>query len=47
MTYALVLCGMKPEIISKYNLIMGYISAISEDFAVYLFSFLLFGVVIG
>lgn len=46
MTYALVFSGVKPDLITKYNAIMGYIAAVTEDFALYLFSFLLFHAVV-
>lgn len=44
-TYALVLSGVKPELITKYNKVMGYFAALAEDFAVYLFSFLIFNAI--
>ncbi|KAK7484690.1 hypothetical protein BaRGS_00024098 [Batillaria attramentaria] len=44
---ALILSGVKPDIISSYNQIMGYITAVSEDFALYLFSFLVFHAFMG
>ncbi|XP_076459514.1 uncharacterized protein LOC143292807 [Babylonia areolata] len=40
MMYALVFSGVKQELIVKFNTIMGYISAATEDFALFMFSFL-------
>ena len=47
MTYALALSGIKPDLITKYNAVMGYVTALTEDFALYLFSFLLFHAVLA
>ncbi|XP_050390132.2 uncharacterized protein LOC126809546 [Patella vulgata] len=44
---ALVLCGIKPELIATYNQIMGYVNAIVEDFATYLFAFLICNIFMG
>ncbi|KAK6187835.1 hypothetical protein SNE40_005772 [Patella caerulea] len=44
---ALVLCGIKPELIATYNQIMGYMNAIVEDFATYLFAFLICNIFMG
>ncbi|KAL5018006.1 hypothetical protein ScPMuIL_003728 [Solemya velum] len=41
MATALMLCGIKPDIINYYNQIMGYFSAVTEDLALYIFTFLL------
>ncbi|XP_069124415.1 guided entry of tail-anchored proteins factor CAMLG-like [Argopecten irradians] len=39
MSSALMLCGLKPEVITTYNKIMGNIAGIYEDFSIYLFAF--------
>ncbi|XP_033747941.1 uncharacterized protein LOC117332957 [Pecten maximus] len=39
MSSALMLCGLKPEVIATYNKIMGNVAGIYEDFSVYLFAF--------
>ncbi|XP_021344568.1 uncharacterized protein LOC110444523 [Mizuhopecten yessoensis] len=36
---ALMLCGLKPELIITYNKIMGNIAAVYEDFSIYLCAF--------
>ena len=37
----LMLCGIKPDILLMYNKIMGYVTAASEDFAMFFFAFLM------
>ncbi|ESP04633.1 hypothetical protein LOTGIDRAFT_237287 [Lottia gigantea] len=44
---ALMLCGIKPDVIKLYNRVMSYISAISEDCAIYLFTFVLCNIVMA
>ncbi|XP_046340006.2 guided entry of tail-anchored proteins factor CAMLG-like [Haliotis rufescens] len=41
MSGALVLSGIKPEFVAIYNRTMGYFTAVTEDFALYLFTFLI------
>lgn len=41
MVTALMLCGIKSDVINYYNQIMGYFSAVTEDLALFIFTFLL------
>ncbi|XP_067673800.1 guided entry of tail-anchored proteins factor CAMLG-like [Haliotis asinina] len=41
MSGALVLSGIKPEFVAIFNRTMGYFTAVTEDFALYLFTFLI------
>ncbi|XP_046553557.1 guided entry of tail-anchored proteins factor CAMLG-like [Haliotis rubra] len=41
MSGALVLSGIKPEFVAVFNRTMGYFTAVTEDFALYLFTFLI------
>ncbi|XP_060561954.1 uncharacterized protein LOC132721638 [Ruditapes philippinarum] len=37
----LMLCGIKPAILQTYNKLMGYMTAASEDFALFFFAFMM------
>ncbi|GFO28627.1 calcium signal-modulating cyclophilin ligand [Plakobranchus ocellatus] len=41
MSAALMLCGIKPELMGVYNNIMGYVTMLASDFGIYFFSFLI------
>ncbi|KAK3592824.1 hypothetical protein CHS0354_019052 [Potamilus streckersoni] len=43
----LVLCGLRQDVIETYTKIMGYFSAIAEDFAIFLFSFLMSNIIVS
>ncbi|KAH3861747.1 uncharacterized protein LOC127866041 [Dreissena polymorpha] len=43
----LMLCGIKPEVVHLYNQIMGYLTAASEDFAMFFFAFLMANIFIA
>ncbi|WAQ96970.1 hypothetical protein MAR_029702 [Mya arenaria] len=36
-----LLCGIKPGIMHSYNQVMGYVTAASEDFAMFFFAFMM------
>ncbi|XP_041364409.1 calcium signal-modulating cyclophilin ligand-like [Gigantopelta aegis] len=40
MTGALMLSGIKPEVIATYNKVMGYMTAVTEDCGLFIFSFI-------
>ncbi|XP_045213212.2 uncharacterized protein LOC123564023 [Mercenaria mercenaria] len=37
----LMLCGIKPAILQTYNKLMGYVTAATEDFALFFFAFMM------
>ncbi|KAL3876773.1 hypothetical protein ACJMK2_034569 [Sinanodonta woodiana] len=43
----LVLCGLRKDVIESYTKIMGYFNAIAEDFAIFLFSFLMSNIIVS
>ncbi|XP_005092975.2 uncharacterized protein LOC101860480 [Aplysia californica] len=44
---ALMLCGIKQELIDSYNVIMSRVAATTNNFCCYLFSFIIWNAVIG
>ncbi|KAK3106511.1 hypothetical protein FSP39_021448 [Pinctada imbricata] len=46
MVTLLVLCGVKKDILTLYNNIMGYLTAIGEDFCLFVFVFVMSGIIL-
>lgn len=42
-----MLCGIRPDILQMYNKLMGYVTAASEDFAMFFFAFMMANMVMS